>query len=175
MTDDAAAIMERLELLERRVGELEDERELRELLSRYGYNADARRDEAYLDLWTDDGVMDVAMGSHHSSYQSGKRFEGKQQLRVFITDEDAHHRPGFYGHSLHVQGNNVVVHIDGDEAVANAYSMVLQDTGERVELGSAGTNQWRFRREGGRWRIAERRRRAVGDPATDENLGATPA
>jgi ketosteroid isomerase-like protein len=172
-------LIERLEVLEARLREVEDEREIRELLSRYGFHADARRDEAYLELWTDDGVFDVSMDRHiagvDTSYQDGRRFVGKEQLREMITDPDGHARPGVYGHTLHVQGNNVVVHIDGDEAVANAYSLLVYNTGEGLELRAAGTNHWGFRREDGRWRITERRRRAVGDPATDENLSATPA
>jgi len=47
--------------LESRVRVCEDEREIRELLSRYGYNADCCRDEEYVALWTDDASYDLSL------------------------------------------------------------------------------------------------------------------
>jgi hypothetical protein len=52
----------RLLKLEARIRELEDERHIRELLARYGYNADCCRDKEYVELYTDDGVMDLSPG-----------------------------------------------------------------------------------------------------------------
>jgi hypothetical protein len=167
-------LLARVGALENRVRELEDERAIRELLARYGYHADACRDEAYLALFTEDGAYDISMGAFHSAYPEIVRFEGKDRLREFIKDPEAHARPDYYGKSLHVQGNNLVVHLDGDHAVANSYSIVLR-LGERgTYLHAAGTNQWTLERHDGQWRIKERRRREMGHPGTDENLSATP-
>ena len=53
---------DRLAALERRVRELEDEREIRNLLGWYAYYADGRHDEEWVDLWTEDGVYDLSIG-----------------------------------------------------------------------------------------------------------------
>lgn len=175
--DDATtteALMQRLKTLELRLQALEDEREIRELLSRYGYNADAKRDDAYIDLFADDGAIEISMGGDDGKYAAGLRFEGKDALRSFIGDPAGHHRPGFYGYSLHLQNANTVIHVDGDTAVANAYSVLLQQIGPETRIVGAGTNQYTFRRVDGHWLITERRRREVGHPRTDENLAATP-
>jgi ketosteroid isomerase-like protein len=171
-----AALLAKVEELTGRVRALEDEREIRELLSRYGYNADAGRDEAYLDLFTEDGAYDISMGESHSAYPTIVRFEGKDALRDFIKDPRAHHRPDYYRQSLHVQGNNVAVHVEGDTAVVNSYSIVLRRSQDsNAYLHAAGTNQWLLKRVDGSWRIKERRRREMAHPDTDENLSATPA
>lgn len=170
-----AALLAKVENLTKRVRALEDEREIRELLSRYGYNADAGRDEAYLDLFTEDGAYDISMGESHSAYPTIVRFEGRDALRDFIKDPRAHHRPDYYRQSLHVQGNNVVVHVEGDSAVVNSYSIVLRRSdASAAYLHAAGTNRWLLERVDGSWRIKERRRREIGHPDIDENLSATP-
>jgi SnoaL-like domain len=171
MTD--SSLETRLAALELRVQELEDERDIRELLSRYGFNADACRDEAYVNLYTDDGSMDLVVGEG-DAYGTGPRvWRGKDQLRSFIEDPEAHHKPGFYGRAMHVQGNNVVCHIHGDEATVNSYSLVLNRDGDQVALMSAGNNQWQLRKVDGAWLIVERRRRHMGGEGYIENLDAT--
>jgi hypothetical protein len=162
MTDDA--LLSRLKSLEARVRELEDEREIRSLLGWYAYYADGCHDEEWLDLWTDDGVYDLSIG----------RWEGKARLRDFITNPDVHHKPGFYGHTLHLQGPNLAVMIDGDEAVATGYNVLLHETSNVPSTLRIGGNRWRFRRVEGRWLMAERRHRSVGEPEFASNLTYDP-
>jgi hypothetical protein len=157
MADDVET---RLAALERRVRELEDEREIRSLLGWYAYYADGCHDEQWLGLWTDDGVYDLSAG----------RWAGKERLREFITDPAVHHSPGFYGHSLHLQGPNLAIFIDGDEAVATGYNVLLHETFNVASVLRIGGNRWRFRRVGGRWLMAERRHRSVGEPEFASNL-----
>lgn len=158
MTDNA--LLSRLESLEARVRELEDEREIRSLLGWYAYYADGCHDEEWLDLWADDGVYDLSIG----------RWEGKTRLREFITDPNVHHKPGFYGHTLHLQGPNLAVKIDGDEAVATGYNVLLHETSNVPSTLRIGGNRWRFRRVGSRWLMTERRHRSVGEPEFAANL-----
>jgi len=164
----------RLAALEQRVQELEDERDIRELLSRYGFNADACRDEAYVDLYTDDGVMNLVVGEQDAYGVEPRIWRGKDELREFIQDPEAHHKPGFYGRAMHVQGNNVVCHIHGEEATVNSYSLVLHREGDQVALLSAGNNQWQLRKVDGAWLIEERRRRHLGGDGYIQNLDASP-
>jgi hypothetical protein len=163
-------LLARIARLEARVQELEDERAIRELLARYGFNADCCRDEAYVDLYADDGAIEVSAGPNTF------RCEGKEQIRAFIKDPDGHSSPGFYGKAMHLQGNNVVVHLRGDEATVNSYSVVFKgDESMTPTLLTAGNNQWALRKVEGEWLIVERRRRNVGDPRYPGNLDATPA
>lgn len=159
------------DVLRRRVERLEDEREIRELMSSYGYHADAARDEAWLQQWTEEGRMDISTADHDGpGYRDKIQFVGKEQLRAFIEDDQGHHLEGFYRHSLHLQGNNVSVRIDGDEATALSYSILLQQVGAELRTLGAGVNRWLFRRVDGRWRIHERRRREVGHPESSQVL-----
>jgi hypothetical protein len=162
-------LLARIAKLEARIEELENERAIRELLARYGFNADCCRDEAYIDLYAEDGAIEVSSGDDTF------RCEGKDQIRGFITDPKGHSAPGFYGKAMHVQGNNVVSHIRGDEATVNSYSIVFHGDGSMTpKLLTAGNNQWELRKVGGRWLIKERRRRNVGDDRYINNLDATP-
>jgi hypothetical protein len=163
-------LIARIAKLEARIEELENERAIRELLARYGFNADCCRDEAYVDLYTDDGAIEVSAGANTF------RCEGKAEIRGFITDPNGHSRPGFYGKAMHMQGANVVTHIRGDEATVNSYSVVLTGDGSMTpSLLTAGNNQWEMRKVDGEWLIKERRRRNLGDDRYTGNLDATPA
>jgi hypothetical protein len=53
---------DRVKELEARIQKIEDDKAIRELLARYGYTADQGRGEAYVELYTDDGVLDMVMG-----------------------------------------------------------------------------------------------------------------
>jgi hypothetical protein len=168
-SEDVAA---RLAELAERLAALEDERAIRELLSRYGYYADACLDEEYYGLFTDDCVMDVSSGTEPEPYEV-LRWEGQQAMREFMSVRTAGHGTGFAGRSLHMQGNNLAIALHGDTAVANGYSFILHQDGPRIVLKSASINEWRLRREQGRWKIVERKRRMVGAPDTPEVLRAS--
>ena len=167
------ALEARIKELEGRMRELEDERSIRELLSRYGFNADCCRDDEYVELFTDDAVFDMLAAVSYGKVEK-RRWEGREAVRDFITDPATHHVPGFYGHAMHVQGNNVVTHIDNDTAVVNSYSIVLHDDQGNLRLRTAGNNQWIFKKVDGKWLIKERRRREVGGAGYIDNLDATP-
>jgi hypothetical protein len=49
------------------VTELEDDRSIRELLAGYGYTADTCRDDDYLALYTEDGVMNLSTGNDYTA------------------------------------------------------------------------------------------------------------
>lgn len=153
----------RLAALEARLRVLEDEKEIRELMSRYGYFADAPLDDEYFALFTEDCVMDVSSGADDDPY-SVVRWEGRETLKRFMAERLAQHDNGFYGHSMHVQGNNLAVTVDGDTARASGYSFIFHQDGTTLRLLSASLNAWQFRRVDGRWLIHERKRRMAGSP-----------
>lgn len=145
--------------LEARLRVLEDERELRDLLSRYSFTADLGRTAEYADLYTDDGAINLRdMGL--------KRFEGKQMIHdEFINGPNASSR---FGKAFH-HAAPTVFHIEGDDAEGEGYSimMVLQDDGS-ITIAHANYSHWTFRRVDGQWRIVERNIRLIGSPEAAE-------
>ena len=172
MDDRLTALETRLSTLEARLAALEDEREIRELLARYGYYADAPLDEEYFALFTEGCVMDVSSGRGDDPYEV-LRWEGLARMREFHAVRTAVHDNGFYGRSFHVQGNNLAVVVDGDDGVANGYSFIFHQDGSTLRLLSASLNAWKFRRVEGRWKIQERKRRMAGAPDAAEVLRAS--
>ncbi|MBM9464059.1 nuclear transport factor 2 family protein [Aeromicrobium sp. YIM 150415] len=163
---------DRLVALEERLSLLEDEKSIHELLSRYGHYADAPLDDEYFALFTEDCVMDVSSGRGEDPYAI-VRWEGRDAMRDFLRERTAEQDDGFYGRSMHMQGNNVTIDITGDAAIARGYSFVLHQDGPSLKLLSASLNEWAFRRENGRWLIQMRRRRMPGAPdAADLLRGA---
>ncbi len=171
-TQDTPTVEEQLAELRSRLAALEDEKAIRELLARYGYYADACLDDEYLDLFTEDGAMDVSQGGAEDPYAL-LRWQGREAMAAFLTDRTAEHGTGFAGRSLHVQGNNLTVEVTGDSAVAAGYSFILHQDGTAVRLVSASVNEWRLERRHGTWRIALRRRRMLGAPDTADVLRST--
>ena len=163
----------RLAELEARVRELEDDRAIRDVLSRYGFTADGCKDEAFVDLYTEDGAIRVARGK-----RGGKEFGGegwsewkdKEGIRQFITHPQGHHRPELYGKSMHLQGNNLVTEIDGDQAIARSYQVAIVAGDDGVRVLSAGNNQWQLRKVDGNWLIHERRGAYLGDDKFTSNV-----
>lgn len=151
-----------IEDLRRRVVQLEDEREIRYLIGRYGHYVDLGHEDAWADQWTEDGVYDlVTVKRNGAGYDGGMRFEGKDQLYAMVRDPTAHKL--FEGRSLHIQDINLVIRIDGDSAVAHGYSITMLRDGDDVGIRTAGMVRWTFRKIAGRWRISLKHRRKVGD------------
>ncbi|BCB89881.1 nuclear transport factor 2 family protein [Phytohabitans suffuscus] len=167
--EDAAA---RIAALEIRLAALEDDKAIRELLARYGHYADACLDDEYLALFTADCVMDVSSGAAPEPYEV-IRWEGLDTMREFLAVRTAAHGDGFYGRSMHAQGNNLTIRVDGATAVANGYSFILHQDGPRIRLVSASVNEWHFVKVDGTWLIKERRRRMLGAPDTATILRAS--
>jgi hypothetical protein len=178
--DNADARLAELEAtvatLSARVRELEDDREIRDLLARYGYMADNCDDEGFVNLYTDDGAIALSISKEAAAAMGTDAavWRGKDAVREFITHPQGHHSPQLYGKSMHLHGNNLVTHIHGDEAVADSYGIAVATADGENTIVSAGNNQWRLQRVDGRWLIRERRGATLGDDQFATNLDATP-
>jgi hypothetical protein len=167
-SDTNGELLSRLAALERRVAELEDERELRELLSAYSFGADVHRDERWVELFTADGSYDLGADNVAGAYTG--RFEGPEQLLALISGPGMPARD----HSQHHHGP-VVFRFDPDHpdrASAESYSVTFLATDVGTGVFCAGFNRWQFRRVDGRWRIAERHRREIGTGRQGDVIGA---
>lgn len=182
---DQANLEGRLAALESKVQVLEDDREIRELLSRYGFNADLGRSAEWVDLWTDDGAFEVAIPraweagigdqetiDRQDAASTGEdlvvRHEGREALDRFIRDPDSH--KAIEGRSLHIMDNNLVTSVDGDVATAESYNITLVRRGSQMTLFNASINRWTLARVDGAWRIEECTRRRPGAPGFDSVL-----
>jgi hypothetical protein len=162
---DPPDLRERIKRLEERVRHLEDERELRDLLSRYSFGADVYRGMDWVELFTKDGVYDLGTQNVEGAYTG--RFEGHADLLELVT---GHGMPP-EGQSQHHLGP-AVFRVDGDDATAETYSITyVRDDPQTVRVYCLGFSRWIFRRVGGRWRIAERQRRELGARADAEVIG----
>ena len=166
----------RMRQLEARVTQLEDDKAIREVLARYGYNADGGRDQAYVDLYTDDGVVNIGTYvSFGSGYKDITQWKGKKEIMGFITDPKAH--KAIEGRCMHVQGNNFMTVVNGDDAKCYSYSMVLLKPSpeyEGVAIRSAGYSEWTMKKVNGKWLIKERVRRAAAGQGAKELLAKLP-
>jgi hypothetical protein len=153
--------------LQRRVRALEDEREIRAVLSRYGFNADLGRADAYVGLFTADGVMDLDPDVIQPS-----RWAGSEQLRTLITT-DPHKQ--IEGHCQHwMQGLPMIVYVDGDRAVAEGDSMtVVRGADGSFAVLMASYNRWTLVRTGQGWKISECIRRPAGSAGQHEVFTTT--
>lgn len=170
---DVAALEARIAALEARVRELEDDRAIRDLLARYGFTADNCQDEAFVELYTEDGRIKVAANANarkNFGVDEWIEYEGHEGIRAFITHPKGHHSPALYGKSMHLQGNNLVTDVRGDEAIASGYQVAIAVGDEGTRVLSAGNNEWRLRRVDGEWRIEERRGAYLGDDKFTTNL-----
>lgn len=163
--------------LEARIRELEDQRGIQDLLSRYMYMADTYNDAGFVNLYTDDGSIKLSLPEKvRDTLGNGEEFmvwSGKDGLWDFITSPQGHHRPDLINKSIH-PNLNTVIHIDGDDAIANSYQFELITDGEDITVMSGGNNQWQLRRVDGAWRIKERRGTRLGDDHFKTNMDATP-
>lgn len=155
-------VEERLASLERRITELEDERAVRELLTRFGYVMDFGSVDDFVDLFDPEGAMDLSMGTSYGDHAVTERWEGSARLHEFLADPEGRWDKSWYGNVMHVQGNNLEITITGDRALATGYAISLISRDGGLNVIGASANRWELTKTDGRWLIKERTLRAIG-------------
>jgi ketosteroid isomerase-like protein len=149
MHDTEQAVAE----LSARVRRLEDEREIRRVLTRYGFAVDLGDADVTAALYTDDTVIDLGPTS---------QFEGAVGACQLVLD--GRHQ-AIVGRCAHTIGPFVIdVEVDGDRATATGYVRVYvsdEDT-TNPRLWRIGYTRLELARSGTTWRIARRLSRSVG-------------
>lgn len=145
-----------------RVDALEAEREIRDLLDRYGWHADHGEHDAWVGLFTADGTQTLLGGAPSSPGSGTLRWSGAAELAGFI-GSDLH--GAIEGRCMHLPALDLRIALDGDRATAQGCSLVVVLEDGRLVLHGAGFTRWDLRREAGGWRIHERARTAVGAAA----------
>ena len=164
-----------LDDLARRLQVLEDERDLRALMTTYAFHADLGRSRAWVEQFTADGAVDLgdtvaAMtgGAPPPGYPTSPRFEGHERLLIDFITALPHRR--VEGRSQHHTVGPVVFDIAGDDATARGYSLLITRTEGQLGIEAANFNRWTFRREAGSWKIVERAMRPIGSAEAAELL-----
>ncbi len=141
---DTAALLARIEQLERRAQAAEDYRDLVNLQGAYGYYVDKGLWDQAAELFAQDGTLEIA----------GRGvYVGRERVRAYL-----HHLPP-YGHGTlynHMQ-LQPVVHIDSEAGTAKGRWRTLMMVGFLGREGRWGeaTYENEYVREDGRWRIAK--------------------
>lgn len=150
---------QRLELLERRLRQLEDEAAVARLVAAYGPLVDSGDAEAVAALWETDGVYDV----------DELLMTGRAEVEAMVRSRQ--HQGWIEGGCAHFLGPAHVT-VTGDDASAVCHSlMVVQEDGRHV-VRRATANHWRLRRTSDGWRVTVRTSRVLdGRPASPALLG----
>jgi hypothetical protein len=152
-------IEQRLAGLERQLRQLQDERDVARVIAAYGPLVDSGRAESVAALWEPDGVYDV----------DELFMAGREQISAMV--RSPRHRQWIDGGCAHVVGPPHVT-VDGDEAHAVCYSLMVVHQDGSFTLRRATANHWRLRRSAGGWQVTVRTSRVLdGRPESAELLG----
>ncbi|MGH3095056.1 MAG: nuclear transport factor 2 family protein [Streptosporangiales bacterium] len=142
------ALEARVEQLERRLSQLEDEQAIARLIASYGPLVDSGSADAVAAMWEPDGVYDV----------DELLMTGHEQIAAMVRSDP--HQGWISGGCAHIV-TPAHVTVTGDEAVAVCHSLMVVQTDGRFTLRRATANHWRLRKGPGGWRVTRRTNRVL--------------
>jgi len=148
---------QRIADLERRVRELEDEREVHHVLIAYGFAVDSGDAPGTAALYSADSrtVIDHTI-----------EIQGAAGMHEMVLGPQ--HQAIIPG-AAHVMGP-VSIAVEDDTAVAVGYATTFTRTDGAVGVWRQSVNRWRLTRQPDSWHIAERESRSLTDPTAGELL-----
>jgi uncharacterized protein (TIGR02246 family) len=152
MSDIGDRIEQRIAALESRVRHLEDELAIHRQIVSYGFAVDTGDAEATARLFSEDGVYDV---------DGTTIMNGREGIREMVRGD--RHR-SLLPDCAHTIGP-AVVEIDGDRAVATAYSRIYRRRKSGFGLFRLSFNRFELERSGDGWQICRRTTRLLGSEA----------
>ena len=153
MTAPDDRLVARLAELESRVRQLEDQLTVVRLINSWGPAVDTGSSEEAGALWHEGGVLESDMS----------RLEGPAAV-VAMVESDGQQSLIAHG-CAHVQSAPLVT-VDGDRAVAIAYSQVYLHADNGHEVWRVSANRWECQRTPDGWRLTRRVNRVIdGEPA----------
>ncbi len=138
--------------LEARVGQLEDQLELYQLITSYGPAVDSGSGAVAAGIWAEGGVYDTL-----------HVMENPGEIEAMVASDG--HQSLIANGCSHAMGLPLV-ELDGDTAVATGYSQVFVSDGDAFKVWRASANRWEFERGPEGWRAVRRVNRAL-DGADD--------
>ena len=160
----------RIAKLERRLQAAEDRLSIHDLIVRYGLAVDLGDAEGVADVFTPDAEFDVGSGG---SRVDGRDivFRGHEEIKNGLVLGAGHQ--ALLPDCAHTIGP-VIIEVDGDRAEATGYSRIYHrenkgQADDHILLFRIGFNRWEIERQpDGRWLIAHRSSRVLGDEAAHE-------
>ncbi len=140
----ADEIANRIAALERRMGALEDQVAIYQLLAAYGPAADSGSATEAVKIWADDGIYDL-----HTQMMKGHQ-------EIIDELEGEWHQGLIAKGSAHIVSMPLVV-VSGDEAVATCHSRLYRrEPDGTYKVLSCSANRWELGRIAGEWRVKRR-------------------
>lgn len=134
--------------LEKRVDQLESEKQIREVIIKYGEYLDARDYADYAALFAKDGTWTGGFGS----------FTGPAAIQKMLEDNMGKPPPGYVNKDNFHLDTTVTVDVHGDTATAESrYLFFIRTPDNRPQPMLAGRYHDEFVRENGQWKIKSRR------------------
>lgn len=143
-----------------RVQALEDEKEVKEVLVKYGEFLDARDYRSYAGLFASDGVWSGGFGT----------YTGPAAIEAMLEKNMGTHEAGFINKDNFHLNTTMVVHVNGDKATARSrYLFITRSEDNKPTVALAGRYVDELVRENGAWKIKTRKSHGV-IPYRDGNL-----
>ena len=148
---------DRVEALEERVLELEDQVAILRVINQWGPAVDTGRSAAAGALFDADGVLESDLS----------RLDGPDEVEAMVESEG---QQSLIRHGCaHVQTAPVIV-VDGDVATAITYSQVYLHGVEGHQVWRVSANQWELRRTAAGWRVTRRLNRVIDGGAQSHDI-----
>jgi hypothetical protein len=127
----------------RRVQALEDTVAIYRLVATYGPAVDSNALGVATELWTEDGVYDIEVGTWRGQTEIRELFES--EVHQNLVRDGCSHQVSFPRVSL-----------DGDTAVVTCYQQLVHHEGDGFGVPRQSANRWELARTSEGWRIVRR-------------------
>lgn len=139
-------LQEQIEQLAKRVKQLEDYKEIAQLVAQYGPAADSGSTTIPPQLWAEDGIYDVL---------DVLRMEGREDIQAMFEG------PGHQGVLAPGCGHIVTpphIVLNGDEATGRSHQLLVvwDSEADRFWVKRVSASKWHWKRTAEGWRIASR-------------------
>ncbi len=133
----------RLKALERRLQQVEDERDIAKVIIRYGFAVDTGDAKATGALYMEDTLVDV----------DGKTaMKGRKGVEAMVLGTSHQSMLPNCAHTM----APFVIEVSGEKAVATGYMRVYWRQGDAVNLWRLSVNRWELVKRKGEWQVARR-------------------
>jgi len=123
---------------------MDDLLQIQQLYARYAWALDDRRDEEWLECFTDKGSVESSIFGC---------FEGREELRRFLV----RYQRAFHTMQLRHLNSNLLIDILGDRADGRCYLVLYSSRRGRADINAIGIYRDQLEQIDGRWLFASRK------------------
>jgi len=147
--DELQELKAELAALRERVRQLEDHRDLTQLVAQYGPSVDSGTADETTSIWTEDGEFAVVGGEHTFT------MNGSEDIAAMVNG--AGHQSLIMNGCAHVLTVPHVV-IDGDTASGRSYALNIRwdPAADRFWVARVSANKWHWQRTDKGWKVVQR-------------------